>query len=61
VLKVAIGVISGLLAPRVGKQPPDSHVWILDGDAPAFIKAEQQFYMDGPLWRVELVTPVWPK
>jgi hypothetical protein len=61
VLKPDIGGISGFLAPLVGKQPPDSHVWILNGGAPAFVKAEQQFYLGGPLWRVELVSPVWLK
>lgn len=61
VLKVEIGGISGLLAPLVGKQPPDSHVWILEGETPAFIKAEQQFYLGGPLWRIELVSPVFAK
>jgi hypothetical protein len=61
VLKVEIGGISGMLAPLVGKQPPDSHVWILRGDAPAFVKSEQPFYLGGPLWRIELVSPVWPR
>jgi hypothetical protein len=60
VLKVEIGGISGLLAPLLGKQPPDSHVWILGGEAPAFVKAEQPLYLGGPLWRIELVSPVWP-
>jgi hypothetical protein len=61
VLKVDIGGLSGLIAPLVGKQPPDSHVWILGGDAPAFVKAEQPFFLGGPVWRIELVSPVWPK
>ena len=61
VLKVEIGGISGLLAPLLGKQPPDSHVWILGGEAPAFVKSEQPLYLGGPLWRIELVTPVWPR
>ena len=61
VLKVEIGGLSGLLAPLLGKQPPDSHVWILGGEAPAFVKAEQPFYLGGPLWRIELVSPVWPR
>ena len=61
VLKVDVGGIEGVLAPLVGKQPPDSHVWILGGDAPAFVKSEQPFYNEGPVWRVELVSPVWPK
>lgn len=59
VLKVKIGGISGVIAPLVGKQPPDAHVWILAGEAPAFVRAEQPFYADGPLWRIELVSPVW--
>jgi hypothetical protein len=61
VLRVEIGGISGLLAPLLGKQPPDSHVWILGGEAPAFVKSEQPFYLGGPLWRIELVSPVWPR
>jgi hypothetical protein len=60
ILKVDIGGLSGLIAPLVGKQPPDSHVWILGGDVPAFVKAEQPLYYGGPLWRIELVAPRWP-
>lgn len=61
ILKVELGGIGGLLAPLLGKQPPDSHVWVLGGEAPAFVKAEQPFYVGGPLWRIELQRPVWPK
>ena len=61
VLKVDIGGIKGVVAPLVGKQPPDSHVWILGGAAPAFVKSEQPLYNEGPVWRIELVSPVWPK
>jgi hypothetical protein len=61
VLKVGIGGVAGAVAPLVGKQPPDSHVWILGGDAPAFVKSEQPLYSGGPVWRIELVSPVWPK
>lgn len=61
VLKIDIGGIAGVIAPLAGKQPPDQHVWILAGDAPAFVKSEQQLYMDGPLWRIELVSAVWPR
>ncbi len=61
VLKVEIGGVQGLLAPLVGKQPPDFHVWILGGEAPAFVKSEQPLYLGGPLWRIELVSPQWPR
>ena len=60
-LKPDIGGLKGLLAPLVGKQPPDVHVWILQGEAPAFLSSEQQFYPQGPVWRVELAAPEWPR
>jgi hypothetical protein len=60
VVKVEIGGVAGLVAPLVGKEPPDSHVWILGGPAPAFVKSEQPLYNGGPLWRIELVSPAWP-
>jgi hypothetical protein len=60
-LKVDIGGLSGVLAQLLGKQPPDSHVWILGGEAPAFVKSEQALYLGGPVWRIELVSPSWAK
>ncbi|HEY6211981.1 MAG TPA: hypothetical protein VIW45_06830 [Vicinamibacterales bacterium] len=61
IVHVNIGGLSGAIAPLVGKQPPDSHVWILGGEAPAFVKSEQPFYFGGPVWRIELVAPVWSR
>jgi hypothetical protein len=61
VLKVEIGGVAGLVAPLLGMQPPDSHVWILGGDVPAFVRAEQPLYAGGPTWKVELASPVWPR
>ncbi|HET6178735.1 MAG TPA: hypothetical protein VFE61_17540 [Candidatus Sulfotelmatobacter sp.] len=61
VLKVDIGGIAGLIAPLLGKQPPDSHVWILGGEAPAFVKSEVLSYFGGPMWRTELTAPTWPR
>jgi len=61
VIKVEIGGLKSLVAPLVGKQPPDAHVWIIRGEAPTFVKSETLSYLDGPLWRTELTSPVWPK
>jgi len=60
VVKIDIGGFAGLVAPLVGKQPPDSHVWILEGEAPAFVKSEGPLHLGGPVWRIELVNPAWP-
>ncbi len=60
-IKVDIGGVSGALAPLLGKQPPDSHVWILGGEAPTFVKSVTLSYVGGPLWTTELLAPTWPK
>jgi hypothetical protein len=58
-VKIDIPGIAGAVAPLVGKQPPDSSVWILGGEAPAFVRSEGPLAMDAPPWRVELERPEW--
>lgn len=60
VIKAEIGGLAGLLAPLVGKQSPDTHMWISEGPAPAFVKSEGPLFYGGPIWRIELISPVWP-
>ena len=59
-MKIEIGGLSGVVADLLGKEPPDTHVWILEGEAPAFVKSEGPLSSGGPIWRIELVSPVWP-
>lgn len=59
VVRIEIGGLAGLLAPLLGKKPPDTFVWILGGEAPAFVKSEGPLYFGGPIWRIELTSPVW--
>jgi hypothetical protein len=61
VIKVEIGGVRGVLAPLVGKQPPDTRVWMLGGSCPTFLKAEGPSSEGGPMWRTELVSAAWPK
>ena len=61
VARVDLGGVAGVVAPMIGKQPPDSQIWILGGEAPVFLKSETLSYMGGPMWRIELVSPVWPQ
>jgi hypothetical protein len=60
-VKVDIGGFVGFLAKMVGKQPPDTSIWIVDGNVPGLIGSEGQMYQDGPIWRVELASTVLPK
>jgi hypothetical protein len=60
VVKVKIGGVAGMVAPLLDKQPPDSHVWVLGGEAPSFVKAEAPLFLGGPVLRIELTSPSWP-
>jgi len=59
VLKIDIGGIAGKVAPLVGKQPPDSQVWIFDGTPPLALKFAGQLVEGGPIWQMELAAPAW--
>src|SRR6266516_4407544 len=56
VVKVEIGGLTGFVARLMGKQPADTHVWVLRGEAPAFVKAEGPLYVGGPIWRIQLAS-----
>jgi hypothetical protein len=59
-IRIELGGVEGVVAPIIGKQLSDIHVWILGGEAPAFVREEGQFYEGGPVWRIELVAPIFP-
>jgi hypothetical protein len=61
VVKIELGGITGLAASVMGKQPPDIHGWILKGEAPAFVKSRGPLYANGPIWQIELESPVWQR
>jgi hypothetical protein len=56
-VKVKIGGLVGIIAPIIGKQPPDTHIWIERGEAPSFLKSEGPLSTDTPAWRIELTAP----
>jgi hypothetical protein len=43
-----------------GQTPPDSHLWIVTDEVPAFVRFEGPLY-SGPVWRINLTSPRWPK
>src|SRR5262249_28358500 len=58
--RIEVGGLEGVVAPMIGKRPPDFHIWVLKSEVPAFLKSETQFYQNGPIWRIELTSPIWP-
>jgi hypothetical protein len=59
-LKIELGGIVGMVAPLIGKAPPEIHIWIIGGQAPAFVREEGPFFQGGPTWTVQLTSPAWP-
>jgi hypothetical protein len=55
-LKVEIGGVAGVVAPLVGKQPPDTHIWVSGGAAPTVLRFEGALYEGGPIWRIDSAT-----
>jgi len=61
VFKPRPGIWLRLFATLLGRELPDYHVWIITGELPAFVRFEGPLYMTGPVWRIELASPRWPK
>jgi hypothetical protein len=59
-IKIELGGIAGMVAPLIGKQPPNTQIWIIGGEAPAFVREEGPLYEGGPVWTIQLTSPVWP-
>ena len=57
---IEIGGVEGLVAPVLGKEPPDYDVWVSAGDAPTFLMLRGIQFIDGPMWTLQLTSPEWP-
>ena len=59
-IKIQIGGVIGLVAPLVGKAPPNIELWEVGGEAPTFLKERGPTFQDGPTLTIELASPDWP-
>jgi hypothetical protein len=59
-LRAHIEGAAGVIAPLVGKQPADTHIWVFGGNAAAVLKSEGPLEPEGPIWRIAMTNPVWP-
>jgi hypothetical protein len=58
-VKAELGGLTGIVAPMIGKQPPDTHVWIAEGGVPTIVRVDTALYVGGPVWSIQLASPVW--
>jgi hypothetical protein len=60
-IRVDLGGVSGIVAPMIGKQPPNIQLWVIGGPAPSFLKSENPIYPEGPSVTIQLASPTWPE
>ena len=60
-IHVEIGVLAGVVAPLLGKQPSDIEMWVTSGEAATFLKMVGPLYEKGSIWTMQLAAPVWPE
>jgi hypothetical protein len=58
-IHIDIGGVAGVIAPLLGKQPPDIEMWVSDGEVPVFLKMVGRLYANGPIWITQIASPVW--
>jgi len=59
-IKIELGGVVGVVAPIIGKAPPNIEIWVIGGDAPTFAREEGPLYADGPTMTIQLASPAWP-
>jgi hypothetical protein len=59
-IKFDLGGAAGVIAPMIGKKPPDVDVWIEEGEVPAFVREEGPLSAGGPVVSIQQASPVGP-
>jgi hypothetical protein len=59
-IKIDLGGVAGVVAPIIGKAPPDIQVWIIGGEATTFARERGPLYAEGPMMTIQLASPTWP-
>lgn len=60
-IKIDLGGIAGVIAPIVGKAPPDIQVWTIGGVATTLVREIGPLYAEGPMMTIQLASPSWPE
>jgi hypothetical protein len=58
-IKFDLKGVAGVVAPLIGKQPPDIDIWVASDGMPTFLRSRGPLYDGGPIWTITLTTPHW--
>jgi hypothetical protein len=59
-IKIDLGGIVGVVAPIIGKAPPNIQIWTIGGEATTFAREKGPLYAEGPIMTIQLASPTWP-
>jgi hypothetical protein len=58
-IKIELGGIAGVIAPVIGKKPPDISIEILGGEMPAFLREKGPLFEGGAILTITQIGPTW--
>jgi hypothetical protein len=58
-IKIEIGGLAGIIAPVIGKQPPNIFIEIFRGELPAFLRESGSLFEGGEILTISLIGPTW--
>jgi hypothetical protein len=59
-IKIQLGGVAGIVAPLIGKEPPNIQMWAVTAPTPTFVREQGPLYPDGPMMTIQLASPAWP-
>jgi len=59
-IKIDLRGIEGVVAPLVGKAPPNLQIWTIGSEAVTFAREQGPLYPEGPMITIKLASPTWP-
>jgi hypothetical protein len=58
-IKIELGGVAGIIAPVVGKQPPNISIEIFRSELPAFLRESGPLFEGGEVLTISLIGPTW--
>jgi hypothetical protein len=59
-IKIDLGGAAGVVAPLIGKAPPNIQIWTIRGETTTFARERGPLYAEGPIMTIQLASPTWP-
>jgi hypothetical protein len=58
-VKIKLGGLSSAIAPVIGRDPGNFHIWVSTGPIPTVLRADGPLFDGGPVWSIQLASPTW--